>query len=68
MDEHHGAIYVPPANGLPYLVVTVTSDGVVARPAQTRAEARILLSRERLARARAGQRGHDGVERTIDAQ
>jgi hypothetical protein len=36
------AIYHPPKAGMPYLVVTVTRDGVSAVPAESKDEARAL--------------------------
>ncbi len=56
MDESQGAIYVPPKDGLPFLVVTFTKDGMSAQPAQTRSEARVLLSRDRARRAKVDAR------------
>ncbi len=63
MKEDDGAIYVPPKEGLPYLVVTVTGEEVSAKPVSTRAEARALLSRVRLQRVRARERAHETLER-----
>ncbi len=55
MDDSDGAIYVPPKEGLPYLVVTF-DDGVVKTQATTtRSEARVLLAR-RLRRVKVGGR------------
>jgi hypothetical protein len=65
MKEDDGAIYVPPKDGLPYLVVTVSGGDVSAQPVSTRAEARALLSRVRLQQVRARERGRDSLERTI---
>ncbi len=62
MTEEDDAIYVPPRDGLPYLVVTMSSDGFAAQPVNTRTEARTLLSRVRLQKAR--ERSRVGVERT----
>jgi hypothetical protein len=56
MDENEAAIYEPPKTGLPYLVVTFTKDGMSTQPAETRAEARVLLSRNQARRARTGAR------------
>ena len=50
MDDFQGTIYAPPKDGLPFLVVTFTKDGISTEPAQTRSEARLLLSRNRRAR------------------
>ena len=63
MKEDDGAIYVPPKEGLPYLVVTVTGEEVSAKPVSTRAEARALLSRVRLQRVRARERVHESLDR-----
>jgi hypothetical protein len=52
MDEFQGTIYAPPKDGLPFLVVTFTKDGITTQPAQTRSEARVMLSRDRARRAR----------------
>jgi hypothetical protein len=52
MDDFHGTIYAPPKDGLPFLVVTFTKDGITTQPAQTRSEARVLLTRDRARRAR----------------
>jgi len=65
MHEDDGTIYVPPKAGLPYLVVTLTSEGVSARAVNTRAEARALLSRVRLQRTRARERGQESLERIV---
>ena len=45
MDDSEGAIYVPPKDGLPYLVVTYAEGGWKAQPTTTRSEARVLLAR-----------------------
>jgi hypothetical protein len=42
------AIYHPPKSGVPYLVVTVSPDGVVATAVETKEEARILASKKTL--------------------
>jgi hypothetical protein len=52
MDDFHGTIYAPPRDGLPFLVVTFTKDGISTQQAQTRAEARVMLSRDRTRRAK----------------
>jgi hypothetical protein len=52
MDDFQGTIYAPPRDGLPFLVVTFTKDGISTQPAQTRSEARVLLSRDRARRAK----------------
>jgi len=41
-------IYHPPKKGMPYMVVTVTSEGVTAIPCQSKDEARILASKKTL--------------------
>jgi len=52
MDESEGAIYIPPKNGLPFLVVTFANGDMHAQPTTTRSEARVLLAR-RTRRAKA---------------
>jgi hypothetical protein len=52
MDESERAIYVPPKNGLPFLVVTFTKEGVQTQTAATRSEARVMLTRERSRRSK----------------
>jgi hypothetical protein len=52
MDDFQGTIYAPPKDGLPFLVVTFTKDGITTQQAQTRSEARVMLSRDRVRRAR----------------
>ena len=42
------AIYHPPKSGMPYLVVTVSPDGVVVTAVETKEEARILASKKTL--------------------
>ena len=54
MDENEAAIYEPPKEGLPYLVVTFSKDGMSTQSAETRAEARVLLTRHQARRARTG--------------
>jgi len=39
-------IYHPPKSGMPYLVVTVSPEGVVATAVETKEEARILASKK----------------------
>ncbi len=63
MDDFHGTIYTPPRDGLPFLVVTFTKDGISTQQAQTRSEARVLLSRDRARRARLESR-LDGLTET----
>ena len=52
MSDAEGAIYSPPKEGLPYLVVTFTDGDWKAQPTSTRSEARVLLAR-RTRRAKA---------------
>lgn len=40
------AIYHPPKSGMPYLVVTVSPEGVIATAVPTKDEARILASKK----------------------
>jgi len=42
------AIYHPPKKGMPYLVVTVSSEGVVATAVNSKDEARMLASKKTL--------------------
>ena len=42
------AIYHPPKKGMPYLVVTVSPEGVVAVAVESKDEARILASKKTL--------------------
>jgi hypothetical protein len=39
------AVYHPPKSGMPYLVVTVSPDGVTATACESKDEARILASK-----------------------
>jgi hypothetical protein len=41
-------IYHPPKKGMPYMVVTISRDGVTAIPCQSKDEARILASKKTL--------------------
>ena len=59
MDDFQGTIYAPPKDGLPFLVVTFTKDGISTQQAQTRSEARVMLSRDRARRARLESRLDD---------
>ncbi len=55
MSDGEGAIYIPPRDGLPYLVVTYADGDWKAQPTSTRSEARILLAkRTRRAKAQSG--------------
>jgi hypothetical protein len=40
------AVYHPPKSGMPYLVVTVSPEGVIAIAVESKAEARILASKK----------------------
>jgi hypothetical protein len=40
------AIYHPPKSGMPYLVVTVSPEGVTATAVDTKEEARVLASKK----------------------
>ena len=51
MSDSDGAIYPPPKEGLPFLVVTFADGAVKTQAAATRAEARVLLA-SRIRRAR----------------
>ena len=42
------AIYHPPKKGMPYLVVTVSPEGVVATAVGSKEEARVLASKKTL--------------------
>jgi hypothetical protein len=42
------AVYHPPKSGMPYLVVTVSPEGVTATACETKDEARILTSKKTL--------------------
>jgi len=42
------AIYHPPKKGMPYMVVTVSPDGVTATAVESKDEARILASKKTL--------------------
>jgi hypothetical protein len=45
MAKTKTAIYHPPKSGMPYLVVTVSPDGVTATAVASKDEARILASK-----------------------
>lgn len=45
MDDGEGAIYVPPKDGLPFLVVTFADGDVQAQPTNSRSEARVILAK-----------------------
>jgi hypothetical protein len=45
MSDAEGAIYVPPKDGLPFLVVTFADGDIRTETASTRSEARVLLAR-----------------------
>lgn len=46
MDRSEGAIYVPPKDGLPFLVVTFSGGDVKTEQTMTRSEARALLAKK----------------------
>lgn len=46
MDRSEGAIYVPPKDGLPFLVVTFDGGDVKTEQTSTRSEARALLAKK----------------------
>ena len=48
MAKTKTAIYHPPKKGMPYLVVTVSPDGVSATAVESKDEARILASKKTL--------------------
>ena len=60
MDDFQGTIYAPPKDGLPFLVVTFTKDGISTQQAKTRAEARFLLSRDRVRHLKLAAATHAG--------
>jgi hypothetical protein len=62
MSEAQGAIYAPPKDGLPYLVVTYADGGWKAQPTLTRSEARVLLAK-RTRHAKAAAPPSEGVVR-----
>ncbi len=45
MNDTEGAIYVPPKEGLPFLVVTFADGEIRTEKASSRSEARALLAR-----------------------
>lgn len=45
MDDSEGAIYTPPKNGLPFLVVTFSDGDMQTQTTKTRSEARVLLAK-----------------------
>lgn len=45
MDDSDGAIYAPPKEGLPFLVVTFVDGDLMTQATSTRSEARVLLAR-----------------------
>jgi hypothetical protein len=47
MAQAETVIYEPPHPGLPYLVVTLTPDGVTAIPVKSNTEARVMMSQRR---------------------
>lgn len=65
MDDSEGAIYVPPKDGLPFLVVTFANGDMQAQPTTTRSEARVILAR-RTRRANLSPRSADGASRVAE--
>lgn len=65
MERSEGAIYPPPKDGLPFLVVTFADGNMQTQTAVSRSEARILLSRERTRRLRVvtGEQGGEAALR-----
>ena len=61
MDDATGAIYVPPKNGLPFLVVTFSNGAIHTQTAESRSEARVMLAKQDPAPGSAG-----GTARTRD--
>ena len=47
MAQAETVIYEPPHPGLPYLVVTLTPNGVTAIPVKSNTEARVTISQRR---------------------
>ena len=47
MAQAETVIYEPPHSGLPYLVVTITPNGVTAIPIKSNTEARVMISQRR---------------------
>jgi hypothetical protein len=47
MAQAETVIYEPPHPGLPYLVVTLTPNGVIAIPVKSNTEARVMISQRR---------------------
>jgi hypothetical protein len=45
MNDSEGVIYVPPKDGLPFLVVTFADGGMQAQPTNSRFEARVVLAK-----------------------
>jgi hypothetical protein len=64
MDDSEGAIYIPPKNGLPYLVVTFVDGSLKAQPTTTRSEARVLLA-QRTRRTKPTARAADDPVRLV---
>ncbi len=44
--KYRTAIYHPPKSGMPYLVVTVSPEGVTATAVKSKEEARVLASKK----------------------
>jgi hypothetical protein len=47
MAQAESVIYEPPHPSLPYLVVTLTPNGVTAIPVKSNTEARVMISERR---------------------
>jgi hypothetical protein len=61
MERSEGAIYPPPKDGLPFLVVTFSNGTMHTQPAGSRSEARMLLARERTQRLKVVARDGEGI-------
>ncbi len=61
MDQAEGAIYPPPKEGLPFLVVTFANGNIRTQATASRSEARMLLARERT------RKMHDGIQVELQA-
>ena len=64
VDDSKGAIYVPPKDGLPFLVVTFANGDMQTQPTATRSEARVVLAR-RTRRAKVPPRSADQASRVV---
>jgi hypothetical protein len=68
MKSGQGAIYTPPRSGLPFLVVSFTASGVLATPATTRLEARVIASKQHTARGTRAASSPEAAERAKHAK